>query len=485
MTANPGMFFYGRSDIVAALTQHLDAVRAQGQGRIVAMRGRRQVGKSTAVDTFVRGTDVPYVFAAGTLGAPTRTQVADATEALTSSTRPLPGTEVTQGLSLQTWRDWFRAIEVAARQGPAVVVLDEFPWAVAADPSLEGTLQNVWDQTLEHLPVLVVLVGSDVAMMDRLSEYGRALYGRVRPLVVDPLNPAEIAQALPDATPTEIFDAYLVTGGYPRLVTDLARSDGGVSQYVADSFADLYSPLVSTARFTLDAEFPDSPAAARVLSTIGANETTAPRFNDLIPAGLEDAEVTRYQTAATRALRVLTDDKRLVTTEKPVWAPEKGRLRRYRVTDPYLRFWFRYVDPSLELISRGRADHAFERFERDWSSWRGRSIEPVVRESLARLASDDPRLQSVEDVGAWWTRDGQTEVDVAAVSRERTVLLGTIKWRPDGEISRREVEHLRAAAGKVPRSADALLAAISPDGGPVEGADLTYGAADLLAGWQA
>ncbi|GAA4728433.1 ATP-binding protein [Isoptericola chiayiensis] len=483
MTARSVAPFYGRSDIVATLTKHLDAVQTHGQGRIVAVRGRRQVGKSTAIDTFVRGTAVPYVFAAGTLGAPTRTQVAEATEALTSSTRPLPGTEMVGGLPLRTWRDWFRAVEAAARQGPTVVVLDEFPWAVAADPSLEGTLQNLWDQTLEELPVLLILVGSDVAMMDRLSEYGRALFGRVRPLVVDPLNPAEIAQALPDATPTEVFDAYLVTGGYPRLVTDLARSGGNVPRYVADSFADLYSPLVSTARFTLDAEFPDSPAAARVLAAIGADETTTPRFNDLIPAGLEDSEVTRYQTSTTRALRVLTDDKRLVTKEVPAWSPEKGRLRRYRVTDPYLRFWFRYVERSLELISRGRADHAFGRFERDWSSWRGRSIEPVVRESFARLAPDDARLERIESVSAWWTRDGQTEVDLVGATRERTVVLGTIKWRPDGVISRREITHLRSAIGTVPRSSDALVAAVSPEGQPVDGADLTFGAADLLGAW--
>lgn len=475
--------FYGRSDVVAALSKHLDAVQAHGQGRIVAVRGRRQVGKSTAIDTFVRSTEVPYVFAAGTLGAPTRTQVAEATEALRSSTRPLPGTEMVEGLSLHTWRDWFRAVEIAARQGPTVVVLDEFPWAVSADPSLEGTLQHLWDRTLEGLPILLVLVGSDLAMMDGLSEYGRALFGRVRPLVVDPLNPAEIAQALPAASPTAIFDAYLVTGGYPRLVTDLARSGGSVSRYVADSFADLYSPLVSTARFTLDAEFPDSPAAARVLSAIGTDETTAPRFDDLIPAGLEDTEVTRYQTATTRALRILTDDKRLVTREVPAWSSPKGRLRRYRVTDPYLRFWFRYVDRSLELISRGRADHAFDRLERDWPSWRGRSIEPVVRESLARFVPDDARLESIEDVQAWWTRDGQKEVDVAGVSRERTVLLGTIKWRPGGVVSRREITHLRDAAGAIPRSSGAMFAAISPEGQPVEGADLAFSAADLLAAW--
>jgi hypothetical protein len=32
---------------------------------------------------------------------------------------------------------------------------------------------------------------------------------------------------------------------------------------------------------------------------------------------------------------------------------------------------------------------ALERIERSWTTWRGRAIEPVVRESLLRLLPDD------------------------------------------------------------------------------------------------
>jgi AAA+ ATPase superfamily predicted ATPase len=378
--------FYGRAEVIQTLAAHLSAVVQDGRGGIIAVRGRRQVGKSTAVERFVQDARVPYVFTAGTLGAATRTQVDDATRAFAESPLPLPGTAALQGASLPGWREWLRVVEQAALAGPVIVVLDEFPWAVEADPSLEGILQNAWDRRLEKLPVLLILIGSDVTMMDSLSEYGRPLFGRVRPLVVDPLNPAEVAQALPAASATGVFDAHLVTGGYPRLVSDLARSGRNAVGYVREAVQDLYSPLVSTARFTLDAEFPESQAAARVLAAIGADDTTTPRFNDLVPADVDATERTRLQTATTRALRVLTEEKRLVESDVPAWAPDKGRLRRYRVTDPYLRFWFRYIGHDVERISRGRADLVVARFERDWSSWRGRSIEPVVR--AARRVND-------------------------------------------------------------------------------------------------
>ena len=35
------------------------------------------------------------------------------------------------------------------------------------------------------------------------------------------MNPGEVAEALPGLPPKDVFDGYLVTGGYPRLVADL------------------------------------------------------------------------------------------------------------------------------------------------------------------------------------------------------------------------------------------------------------------------
>ncbi len=153
------------------------------------------------------------------------------------------------------------------------------------------------------------------------------------------------------------------------------------------------------------------------------------------------------------------------------------------VTDPYLRFWFRYVEQNVDRIARGRADLAVAAFDRDWSSWRGRSIEPVVREAIARLAVTDSRLAGVETVAPWWVRDGSVEVDVVAATFEVTALVGSIKWRPDGGVTEREIDDLRRARDRVPRAEAALLAAISPAGAAPRGADVAFSADDLLSAW--
>lgn len=480
--------FFGRDDILADLTQRLDEVRRRGRGQILAVRGRRQVGKSTLLEHFVQGAGVPYVFTTGRYGAAARQQIDGADRALSESRVPLPDLDLIASSAAKNWEEWLTRLALPARSGPVIVVLDEFPWQTVADSSLEGVLQVVWDRVLEKLPVLLVLVGSDVAMMSRLAEHDRPLFGRIRPVVVPALNLAETAQALPGWEATGVIDAALVTGGYPRLLADLADSGiGTVQQYVRDGLRDQYSPLITTARLTLDAEFPSPQDATRVLAAIGANETAHPGFNDILGAIADENEKANARTATTRALKTLTEVKGLIEREQPALAKASSKLRRYRITDPYLRFWYRYVDSSLDQIERGRADLAVARFDRDWSSWRGHSVEPLVRQSLTRLAIADERLAGIETFGPWWKKAGKgerdVEVDVVGADHSAPILVGSIKWRPGGSVAPEEVAELRAHRAQIPGADNARLAVITPDGRPAHGIDVALSGQDIVDAW--
>lgn len=107
-----------------------------------------------------------------------------------------------------------------------MVVLDEMPCLVREDPSFEGTLQKVFDRTLSKLPVLLILIGSDIAMMEQLNTYGRPFYQRGTEMVVPPLNPAEVAAML-DLPPADAFDAYLISGGLQLILEEWPQGAPG------------------------------------------------------------------------------------------------------------------------------------------------------------------------------------------------------------------------------------------------------------------
>lgn len=450
---------------------------------MLAVRGRRQVGKSTAVTAFVESADVGYLYATGIKDASGHTQLAAIAEAARGARRPVADAGLLFSEAPTSWRDLLGRLAVAARTGPVVVVLDEFPWLIESDADIEGELQVQWDQLLEKLPVLLILIGSDVAMMRRISEHDRPLFGRTQQLVVPALNPAEVAAALPDRCAMEVFDAYLITGGYPRLVASCGSARSAAT-YVQRSLQDEHSDLAVTARLSLDAEFADAAAAYRVLSAIGGSEQAHPSFNDVVAAISDPAEREAAKTATTRALAVLSAVKDVVRIDVPAGAPPNSKLRRYRITDPYLRFWFAFVERQIDNISRGRPDIAQARFGAGWSSWRGKAIEPVVYDALTRLAATDPRLAGAETVSAWWNRDGSTEVDAVARNPKQVVAVGTVKWRGRSGVTKSEIGALAAARSRVAGAAGARLLAISPHGATSgAGANAQFTAEDLFAAW--
>lgn len=479
------MSFYGRQHTLDDLGRRLQRIRESGTGQLLAVRGRRQVGKSRLFTRFVERSGLPYLYFTAVKNATPASQLHTLTAELRTSTTPLKDAEPLFSAPPADWRDALGRIAVACRDTPSIVVIDEFPWAAATDASLEGQLQNSWDRQLEHTPVLFVLIGSDVAMMERLTEHDRPLYGRAKSKTIAPFNPAECAQALgADTDPLTAFDTTLITGGYPRLVLDRAHA-ASTQEFVHDQLGDENSDLVVMGQRSLDAEFPDAQQARRVLSAIGGTEIGFSTFTQVV--GKLPESGTTAQTAVTRAIRVLAD-KQVVAVDEPLGAGTGSRLRRYRIADPYLRFWFRFIEEQQAHISRGRPDIARSSYDRGWPSWRGRAVEPLVQEAVSRLSPELTALTGAGHVGSWWNRENSHEYDIVvpALTGKKTLLLGSVKWRENKPLSARELDHLAEGRTMVPGASAARLLTVCP-AGIAEGVspDLVLTPADLLAAWRA
>jgi AAA+ ATPase superfamily predicted ATPase len=480
----PKSEFFGRERELAALGAELRNASASGAGRLIAVRGRRQVGKSRLVEHFSERSGVAYGVVAGMKGTPVDVQMRRAAETLRSSTRPLPAIEAGLARPSGNWYDLLSRLQFVLNDNPAILVIDEFPWANDASPGLDGLLQSLWDLTLVRRPVLVLLIGSDEAMMDRLFAHDRPLFGRLDGnLVVEPFNPAETAQALGGSrSAVEVFDTQLVTGGFPELVAH-ARKFKSVGAVVEEALSRPHTLLADIAQINLAGELADGANARLVLEAIGANEIGVVNFSRIasdLGGGIA------AKTAVSRATDTLTDTKRILAIDIP--AGDKGsRLKRYRVADPYLRFWFRFVEPQLRNIEVGRSDLALTAFSNGWSTWRGKAIEPIVRDGLLRLAPHlDTPFDSIESVGGWWDRRGEHEYDIVGSARDKTpVAIGSIKWSDKATFGAVDLAELEEGRAVIPKAAGARLVAASPRGiASGVGADLVLDAADLLSAWQ-
>src|SRR5690606_30914526 len=191
-------------------------------------------------------------------------------------------------------------------------------------------------------------------------------------------------------------------------------------------------------------------------------------------------------TSLDRSLRILAD-KRVIAADEPLSTRRARKDRRWRVRDPALRFWLAAIEPNLPDVERGRPDLASESLRSSFPAWRGRAIEPVVRESLERLFPEE-RWPTVRAVGGWWPRSNTPEVDLVGTDGRpagHIGFVGTIKWREERPLEEHDVDRLARDATAVPGvDAGTPLVGVCPAGAEDKRLTAIWRADDLLSAWQ-
>jgi uncharacterized protein len=350
------------------------------------------------------------------------------------------------------------------------------PYLVESDNGVPADIQEAWDRELSRRPVLLVCIGSDVRMMRALTDHPAELFGRpTREMFIRPFSPRDLA-ALTGVDAVGAFDRYLILGGLPALARSWPAS-ATRRQYLDRVLSHTSNQLVVDGMRILDAEFPAELQARRVLEAIGSGETTftaiARRSGVANHAGL------------TTALNALTG-KGMVQADLPYAAPPGRKSKRYLVADPYLRFWLRFIGPSVDEIDRGRADLLVARIDRDWPTFRGSAVEPMVRESLERLLPDE-RFGDARFVGSYWTRTNIPEVDLVGAAKPvptSVSFVGSIKLRENAPFTRGDTQRLIEQRSLTPGAEEARLVGVSRRGFAADaGLDVEVTPEDLLRAW--
>ncbi|MBF6219221.1 ATP-binding protein [Nocardia abscessus] len=477
------MEFTGRATDLDLLDRQLNSViegTGTTRGRAVIVTGRRRVGKSRLVQEFCDRSKRAYVVFQATRG---RNPVAEREEFTTTIAQsPLGDAELVSGLRPGDWNQALRSLAIALPQdAPCIAVIDEVPWLVEQDPEFEGALQTVWDRHLSAKPVLLVLVGSDISVMEALGSRDRPFFGRATKMTVEPLHLADV-QAMTGLGAAASIDAQLITGGFPEIVRSwrpgMSRTD-----FLRDAAANPLAPLLVAGELSLLGEFPEGMRSRAVLEAIGSGERT---FSTI---AAQAGGVNALPAGTLHPLLNMLQAKRIVVGDLPLSTKPDTKNKRYRIADSYLRFWLAFLQRGIPLIERGRGDIALARIERSWTTWRGRAIEPLIRESLLRLLPDD-RWPETETVGGWWNRQNNPEIDLIGADREpvaKTIhFVGSIKWLEDRPFDRHDYDTLARSLPAVPGTDhDTALVAVTRSGIagnlPLAG---HWGPEDLVRAWQ-
>jgi AAA+ ATPase superfamily predicted ATPase len=335
-----------------------------------------------------------------------------------------------KGFERVTYPDWDSLLQRwwnEARAGTALI-LDELPALVAKAPELPSLLQKHIDQRAERgIPVLVA--GSSQRMMHGLVlDRSAPLYGRASEILkIAPLAPGWIGEALPVATEVQAIEAYAVWGGIPRyweLAADHPDVETAVRSLVLDPLGVLHE---EPPRILLD-DMRETTQPASILSLIGQG---CHRISEI--AG----RLGRPATSLGRPLQRLME-MGLAAREVPFGTPARGAKRtRYRIGDPFLAFWFRFVEPNRSRLEARQLAEVEQEVSQRFAHHVGEVWEALARESVPALGLYG---ESWGVAGRWWGAGldrKPLEVDVVAENAAGDrLLVGEVKWTAPRSVGR-------------------------------------------------
>lgn len=385
---------------------------AEAAPQLVVIRGRRRVGKSFLIaHAFAGRRGIFFQADEQPEGAHLRL-FADQLSRLLPSRLPL---------RFDDWDSALTAVGDLAREQPLVVAMDEFQWLWDAQPSLDSIIQRHWDVWERNgIRVTLVLSGSALTLMEKLLEPGSPLYGRAnyRPLIppLDYRQAAELAGGRLGAE--QLLRRYAVLGGTPQYQVWAGR--GGIDRVIVERVLRKGESLYEEPLHLLREEqsIRDPATYFAIVAAIASGRTRPSEI-----ANEAQIEVPNLSKMLGRLI-----DLGYVETIGPT-APQgpTGGRSVYRLRDPYFRFWFRYVFRNRSLLERERVAEVKEAIEADFDNFMGRAFEDACRDWVGRYAPREAFPQH-ERLGSWWSRDGQSEIDVVAVDKRRYVFLGSCKW---------------------------------------------------------
>lgn len=411
--------------------------------------GRRRAGKSWVLARFAKSVGGIYYQATN------RTE----TEQLSALSRII-GTHfddaaLLRGVALPDWESLFHYLTDRSAGAPLLLILDEFPYLAVAAPALPSIIQKVWDHDLAESRLKLVLNGSHITAMQRLEQTDQPLYGRRTGRLVFPPFTHEYASAfVPGYTARECLVTFSIFGGLPGHLA-LLDPERDLAANVVRQMLTPAGRLLDEAQHMLDAFLRDADIHYSIIQAIANGDRTWSKIT---------SRLGKSSGSLSRPLRWL-EEMQVVARTVPITEASPLRSKRavYRITDPYVAFWHRFVAP---LIATGEVSLVApeqlwqDRIAPRLDDYMGAAFEEICRSWVGRTTKLPFRPSRV---GAWWDADSKNEIDVVAIGLDGDVLVGECKW---GMVDDADMGKLRVRAK--------LLMADLPAGQPVRRVYLAF-----------
>jgi len=411
----------------------LDRVLASDRAELVALYGRRRVGKTFLVRRYFQDQAVVYFEMVGRCDANTQQQLTIFAEALSVTFYPRAALA-----SPESWHDAFRALVAAIEQGRArkrkyVLFFDEVPWIDTHRSGFLRELEHFWNSWCSRRDDIVVIVCGSAAswMLSKVINARGGLHNRLtRTIRLLPFSLAETSEFFEHKkiklTRRELCELYMVFGGVPHYLESVARGRS-VAQVVDEVCFSKDGVLNGEFDRLFASLFGDDPKYVAVVRAL------AKRRRGLTRDELLDAIGVSTGGGASKIITNL-EEGGFITSSVPFGRTERDRF--LRLTDEFSLFHLKWMDSRR--VRRWRDVHGTPA----WQVWSGLSFESVCLRHVHRIERALGISGVRSEVSAWLHKDAQ--IDLLIDRADGVITVCEIKFTDQPfEIQKRYAEELR------------------------------------------
>lgn len=415
--------FIGREKELNNLKQ---IAKMQGP-KLVVIKGRRRIGKSRLIEEFSK--DKQFFSFSGL--APTKAVTAQ--DQRDAFARQFAQHFKVPPLSFTDWSDAFNHLSLHIKETETVILFDEISWMGHKDPTFIPKLKVWWDLYLQKFSrLLLFFCGSVSIWIEKNIINSTAFFGRIA-LQIDlaPLLLPECAQFLKTigfkGSIYEIFEILSVTGGIPwylEKINPLEMADANLKRlcFVKDAiligefdriFSDLFGGHGKTHKDIIHSLGDGSKTLAVLRESLNypRSGTFSELLQDLITCGF----VTKHYQ----------------------WSLKTGCINKqslYRLTDCYLRFYIKYIEPNRLKIEQGTYQDLSIHQLSGWESMMGIQVESLLLQNRslllkflginpADIENDNPYIQHKT------TRQRGCQIDYLVQTTSRNLFVCEFKFK--------------------------------------------------------
>lgn len=333
--------FIGRNDELLEIQNQL---KDRNKAQLLILYGRRRIGKSRLIEEAV-DTEKQVLFFEGIQGERSAYQVSQFLDDLSRQTKRarLRGT---------TWAEAFRGLGEVVADGRWVVVFDEFPWMGAGRTRIVSELKLHWDRWKNNTDLVLFLCGSVASFMTKHVLHSQALHNRKTfEMNLGPLSPREAGEFISRRSLREKAQLYMCLGGVPKYLEQIDPKQSVEKNL--NRLAFTRNGFFVTEFETL---FKEQFRSVKNYEAITCALAEGPKDLTSLAALTGTSRGGGFQAQVDNLVQA-----EFVREYRPVKVGPQARTRtiRYRLVDPFLLFYFRYVHANRALIAKNRNENLF------------------------------------------------------------------------------------------------------------------------------